>query len=258
MSQRHEVPELLAHTRRVLVVGEPPHGHLAVLTLDPRTAMRCQVFPRFDGALLGASAVVSLDHAERLLLFHNVAAHLEPGGVFVVTDIVDDLQAVVAELLERCGFDAVELGGRAVARRTDRTTIHDLVAHARARLRRLTPDELDETMRSPNPPVVLDTRTPTDREHSGVIPGSVHAPRTVLEWLVDPASGYSHPSIASFDQPIVVVCNEGYSSSLAAAGLHDLGFTSATDLIGGVLAWKVAGYPVVPPGDHHVEPIIDR
>ncbi len=101
--------------------------------------------------------------------------------------------------------------------------------------------------------IVLDTRTPTDREADGTIPGSRHAPRTVLEWLVDPASGYSLDEIVGFDQPIVVVCGQGYSSSLAARSLRELGFARAGDLIGGFAAWRSARLPIVPPSDHHTE-----
>lgn len=245
-------PELLADIDRVLVVGEAPHGLLSVLTLDPRTAMRCQVQPRFGGALLAAGCLEALDNAEQLLLLHNLSAHLEPGGLLVVTGGVPGLEAMAI----RCGFEVARTGPPLVARRTVRTTIHDLVAAARARLERVTPDELHLALGSEQRPVVLDTRTPTDRDRFGVIPGSIHAPRTVLEWLCDPASGYSHPSIDSFECRIVVVCNEGYSSSLAAASLHGLGFHRATDLVGGVMAWKAAGFVVVPPEQHHTEPII--
>ena len=94
--------------------------------------------------------------------------------------------------------------------------------------------------------VVLDTRTPTDRDRFGVIAGSVHAPRTVLEWAVDPASGYHHPAVRGFDQRLVVVCHEGYSSSLAAQSLRRLGFHRATDLVGGVAG--VAGRRPAPRG----------
>lgn len=77
----------------------------------------------------------------------------------------------------------------------------------------------------------------------------MHLPRTVLEWRVDPTNGYLHPAVRSFDQRLVVVCNHGYSSSVAAATLQRLGYPSATDLVGGVHAWRAAGLPVVPP-DH--------
>ncbi len=98
-------------------------------------------------------------------------------------------------------------------------------------------------LESDTAPHVLDTRTHTDRHRSGVIPGSMHVPRTVLEWHLDPSNGYRHPAAISFDEPIVVVCNGGYSSSLAAANLVDLGFEDVSDLIGGHRAWLAARPP---------------
>lgn len=125
-------------------------------------------------------------------------------------------------------------------------TIGDLVAEARACLRRLTAVELAASTEA----LVLDTRTPTDRVLYGCIPGSVHTPRTVLEWRVAPDSPLRLRVIGGFDQLLVVVCNDGCSSSLAAANLHRLGFYRATDLVGGVSAWIDAGMATVcPEGD---------
>jgi rhodanese-related sulfurtransferase len=100
--------------------------------------------------------------------------------------------------------------------------------------------------------VVLDTRTPTDRATYGCIPGSVHTPRTVLEWRVAMDAPLRCPQVTSLTQQLVVVCNEGYSSSLAAQSLQALGFSRATDLIGGVMAWGRAGFPLVPPVDDEI------
>ncbi len=86
-----------------------------------------------------------------------------------------------------------------------------------------------------------------------MIPGAVHVPRTVVEWHLDPANGYRHPDVESFDQPLVLVCNGGYSSSLAAASLLDLGFTDVADLVGGHRAWVAAGLPVVAPDHSHLD-----
>ncbi len=81
----------------------------------------------------------------------------------------------------------------------------------------------------------------------------MHVPRTVVEWHLDPANGYRHPAVDSFDQPLVLVCNGGYSSSLAAASLLDLGFTDVADLVGGHRAWVAAGLPVVAPDHSHLD-----
>jgi rhodanese-related sulfurtransferase len=78
-----------------------------------------------------------------------------------------------------------------------------------------------------------------------VIPGARFVPRNVLEWRLDPASGHSDPELrASLDRHIILVCDEGYQSSLAAATLQDLGFARATDLVGGFQAWRAAGLPI--------------
>ena len=127
-----------------------------------------------------------------------------------------------------------------------RTTINDLLERARARLARLTPETLVGAVEAGA--LMIDTRTPTDREREGVIPGSAHFPRTVLEWRVDATSGYGDPLVTGPDQHLVVICNEGYSSSLAAATLQDLGFHRATDLDGGFRRWRAEGWSVHMPG----------
>ena len=126
-----------------------------------------------------------------------------------------------------------------------RFTINDLLVEVRAKLQRLTPHEAHQAAAAGA--LIIDTRTPSDRVREGVIAGSVHMPRTVLEWTCDPASGYQNSVITGFAQRLIVMCNEGYSSSLAAATLQRLGFQNATDMLGGFRAWKAAGLPVQPP-----------
>jgi rhodanese-related sulfurtransferase len=149
--------------------------------------------------------------------------------------------------------DAVGPAVLSVFRRSSRTNVHDLLFEARATIRRVTAPQLHAALTSDAPPLVVDTRTHTDRSRFQVIPGTVHIPRTVLEWHLDPANGYLHPAMRSFDQPIVVVCNGGYSSSLAAANLVRLGFSDVADLIGGHTAWLAAGLPVAPPDHSHLD-----
>jgi rhodanese-related sulfurtransferase len=94
---------------------------------------------------------------------------------------------------------------------------------------------------------LIDIRSEHQRERDGVIPGAHLIPRNVLEWRVDPASGHSDPSLGEgLDRLVILVCDEGYQSSLAAATLQDLGFPHATDLIGGFQAWKAAGLAIEP------------
>jgi rhodanese-related sulfurtransferase len=123
-----------------------------------------------------------------------------------------------------------------------RQSIDVLLSVARSGLRRLTPQEAFRAQQAGA--VLVDTRPQASREAEGDLPGAVVIERTVLEWRLDPASDARLP-FASYDLHVVVVCNEGYSSSLAAATLQQLGICLATDLIGGFRAWKAAGLPTV-------------
>lgn len=95
--------------------------------------------------------------------------------------------------------------------------------------------------------LLVDTRPVEQRHRDGEIPGAVVVDRNVLEWRLDPTSPHRIAEVTGDDQTIVVVCNEGYSSSLAAATLQRLGLRNATDLEGGFQAWRAAGLPVRPP-----------
>jgi rhodanese-related sulfurtransferase len=79
-----------------------------------------------------------------------------------------------------------------------------------------------------------------------VIPGSVHVPLSVLYWRLDSTSGFANPQFTDLERRVVLFCADGYSSSLAAATLLDLGFTRATDIVGGFAGWAAAGLPVGP------------
>ena len=125
----------------------------------------------------------------------------------------------------------------------ERQTIQQLLANSRAGLNRLEPAA---AMAQASGATLIDTRCGDDRRASGVIPGSVHIPLSVLFWRLDPTSGHHIPSLADPDRPFVLLCTDGYSSSLAAATLVGLGFTHATDVIGGFRAWVEAGLPLEP------------
>lgn len=127
-----------------------------------------------------------------------------------------------------------------------RKTIDDLLAEARSRLERLEPDEALAAQR--HGALLVDTRSHDERRREGVIPGSLHIPRSVLEWRLDPDAdpAYRSPYVSGLDQWLVLVCAHGFSTSLAAATLQDLGFARATDMIGGFTAWKEKGLPVRP------------
>ena len=123
-------------------------------------------------------------------------------------------------------------------------SVDDLLAEARSRLRRVEPHEASAAMSSGA--VLLDIRADSQRARDGVVPGSVFIPRNALEWRADPASSWKEPRVADSDGEVIVMCNEGYQSSLAAATLKELGLERATDLVGGFRAWRAAGLPVQP------------
>jgi rhodanese-related sulfurtransferase len=122
-----------------------------------------------------------------------------------------------------------------------RRTIDGLLAEARAGLVRLTPQEA--LAAQADGAVLVDTRSERHRMAEGSLPGALVVERTTLEWRLDPSSETALPE-ASYDAHVVVVCSDGYSSSLAAATLQQLGITRATDVVGGFRAWKTAGLPV--------------
>jgi rhodanese-related sulfurtransferase len=117
----------------------------------------------------------------------------------------------------------------------ERGTVDELLAAARARLQRVAASDLDAELAGGA--LVVDTRPWEQRQRDGALPGAVVIDRNVLEWRLDPASAVRIPEVDGYGTRIVVVCNEGYSSSLAAATLQDLGLHRATDLIGGFQAW---------------------
>lgn len=130
-----------------------------------------------------------------------------------------------------------------------RKTIDELLTAARARLDRVDPEEALQAVRDEQA-LLVDIRSELHRGRDGTIPGAVFHPRNVLEWRADPASGYDDPRLSGdLDRRLIVVCQEGYQSSLVAATLMDMGFTRATDLIGGFEAWRDAGLPVEPAED---------
>jgi rhodanese-related sulfurtransferase len=127
---------------------------------------------------------------------------------------------------------------------TSRTTLDDLLAHARSRLDRLAPQAAFEAQA--DGALLIDTRSNDERAREGVVPGALHIPRSVLEWRLDPDAdpAFHNPHVLGLDQHLILVCAHGESTSLAAATLQDLGFANATDVVGGFAAWKAAGLPV--------------
>ena len=125
-----------------------------------------------------------------------------------------------------------------------RTTVEELLARARAGLRRLTPEEAAAAQA--HGALLVDTRDENDRRREGVIPGALPVPLSVLFWRTE--------RFGPLERELVVFCNDGYASSLAAATLQELGFARATDLDGGFRAWRSAGLPVTEAGPPHDGP----
>jgi len=128
------------------------------------------------------------------------------------------------------------------------TTIAQVLGRARERLGRVEPIAAqDELIRGA---LLVDIRPQAQRSVEGEIPGATVIERNVLEWRLDPASDARLPVAVDHDVRVVVICSEGYTSSLAAAALLDLGLWRATDVIGGVAAWRAAGLPIVSAAAH--------
>ncbi len=128
-----------------------------------------------------------------------------------------------------------------------RTTIDDLLTAARSRLRRLDPHAASAAVR--DGATLIDIRQDWQIAREGTIPGALLIHRNVLEWRLDPGSDHRDPAAPGLDDLVIVMCDAGYTSSLAAATLQEIGFSRATDVDGGFQAWRDAGLPVEPPPD---------
>ena len=243
-----ETDRIIEHLRSisatsVLSVGPMPRwlpnafaGRAKIRTLTEQAlAITSQLDQRYDVVVLTTTGCTVDPSSDRALL-HAVVRHLERDGhLALIRPTEDQLPLAPGQEIDLVHIDEVA-GGRTTTtllRRGPRFTVHDLVYEARTMIDRVAPIELRAQLHADDPPLVLDTRTDTDRSRFGVITGSIHVPRTVVEWHLDPSNGYLHPAFVSFDQPIVVICNGGYSSSLSAANLSRLGFRHVADLIGG-------------------------
>ena len=120
--------------------------------------------------------------------------------------------------------------------------VDDLLRRARAGVHRPGPHETRAAVAAGA--LLVDTRTESQRRTQGELPGALVIDRTVLEWRLDPASPDRIPEATGYDVQVIVVCRQGYSSSLAAASLRAVGLHRATDLAGGIEAWTAAGLPL--------------
>jgi rhodanese-related sulfurtransferase len=122
------------------------------------------------------------------------------------------------------------------------STIDDVLKKARRRFGRVTAQQAARELSAGA--LLVDIRTAEQRSRGGEIPGALAIERTVLEWRLDPTSPSRIDDVVDLETRVIVICAEGYSSSLAAASLHDLGLVNATDVIGGFGAWMAAGLPI--------------
>jgi rhodanese-related sulfurtransferase/mannose-6-phosphate isomerase-like protein (cupin superfamily) len=130
--------------------------------------------------------------------------------------------------------------------RTGALSIEEVLSAARTRLRRLSPEEAYEAAETTEA-ILVDIRPESQRAIEGSIEGALVVERNVLEWRFDPASTTRLPVATDHNLQVIVFCSEGYTSSLAATALQDLGLWRATDMVGGFQAWRASALPTVPP-----------
>lgn len=125
--------------------------------------------------------------------------------------------------------------------------IDQILSDVRAKLQRVTPLQAYQEIKEPTndiPVLLIDIRYEAQREAEGIIIGSLKIERNVLEWRLDPRNDARLPIADRYDLRVIIFCQEGYTSSLAAHALHEIGLLNATDVIGGFAAWKEAGLPL--------------
>jgi rhodanese-related sulfurtransferase len=129
------------------------------------------------------------------------------------------------------------------ARPPGASTIDELLAQVRRRIGRIEPAEAASRLAAGA--LLVDTRPWEQRSRDGEVPGAVIVDRNVLEWRLDPASPWRIPQVTGYDVEVIVLCNQGYSSSLVADTLRTLGLHRAVDVIGGFEAWVALGLPTI-------------
>src|SRR5277367_5375494 len=133
-------------------------------------------------------------------------------------------------------------------------TADDLVAGSRSRIGRTRPEQLADVLAVGG--LIVDIRPAGQGAEQGGLPDALVVERNVLEWRLDPTGSHRLPQVTGFDQPVVVVCSEGFASSLAADSLRILGYRRVTDLIGGYRAWSAwaQGFPDPSPRSDPADP----
>ncbi len=124
------------------------------------------------------------------------------------------------------------------------SAVDQLLAQARRGLHRVDAQQAKQLQDDGG--LLIDIRPAAQRAEFGEIPGALIVERNNLEWRLDPEGSHRIPEAAEPDRPVVIICQEGYASSLAAASLLHMGRAAVTDLAGGFMAWKSAGLPTTP------------
>jgi rhodanese-related sulfurtransferase len=138
-----------------------------------------------------------------------------------------------------------------VAREATLTTVEELLAESREEIDRLSPAEAHQAAQ--NGDLLIDIRPVEQRQRDGLVPGAAIVDRNILEWRLDPGGKHRNPKLARRDRRIILICDEGYQSVLAAATLRRFGLDSC-DVIEGVQGWMAAGLPLEPTRAQSVEP----
>jgi len=125
--------------------------------------------------------------------------------------------------------------------RNKRKSINEILEHTQQNISRLTPGKAFNAQK--NGAIIVDTRDYADQYNEGIVPGSRLITRNTLEWRCDPVAELPDPLLAKLDKKLIIMCNDGYSSSLAVKSLMDIGHTDVSDIIGGYRSWKNQSFP---------------
>jgi rhodanese-related sulfurtransferase len=229
-------------------MGERVQTLGGVAVADPRHVAEITTVPKPPDGVEEVAAMLS-----RLLEAHEIVIGKAREAISKTAgrdDGTNDLliRAMAIGLIMRVSVHPLHLttllpaAKHAMSRARTMPTIDDLLGQARRRLDRVTAEQAANEQA--NGALLVDSRTAEQRALGGEIPGALVIDRTVIEWRLDPTSPSRIPEATDHEVRVIVICAEGYSSSLAAASLHDLGLVNTTDVIGGFRAWEEAGLPV--------------
>jgi rhodanese-related sulfurtransferase/catechol 2,3-dioxygenase-like lactoylglutathione lyase family enzyme len=244
----------------------PIDGQITFLTVSDPTSSS-----RFYGELLGLDLVLDqgpcriyrvTPSAYVGICTHRETVHSEGVIITIVTDQVDEWFTQLSEagvlfesaptrnnrfdiyhvLLRDPDGHLVEIQQFMDPIWAGRRTAEDLLVEARGKIRRWLPAEAQQAQHLGA--LIIDVRDSAHIAREGSIPGAIAVPLSVVEWRADPTSAHRLSDISDAEGPLILVCSDGYSSSLAAARLREIGRSEVGDVVGGFRAWKLEGLPV--------------